>query len=684
MSPDDVDRGPGTATDQRLSRGDATAAAMDVVDAGVSGDVDLQAPSVRDHPVRAALGLVAVLLGLAAVVGLDAVPQLPFDSVFVTLLAGGSLALGAIVVVRRAFAAIETAETADVEYRQSVSVPGTDFDGVLRDAVHGLGSTRTAARQTVVERLREAAVAVYGRAEGLSPAEAAERVADGTWTDDPVAAAVCAGERRVSSTGDQVRSLVGRGSKLAADADRVIAALTDLAPGLESAEPTASDGDRPPVHRTRPPERRQVDRSTERWTGLTGLGLLTVGVGLWSSHANVPPGLVVATAAVVGAAGYVYLSTPPEVSLAVERELAPADAAPGEDVTVTVRVTNTGDAMAPDLRLVDGVPPALRVVDGSPRFATALRPDETVAFSYVVETVRGEHAFDPVHVIARDFSGALERERHVAADSGAVLTADLELSADEQVPAHPHTARRVGRVVTDTGGSGVELHSVREYQRGDPLSRIDWNRVASTGEFATLLFREEHAATVVFLVDARQEAYVAPRVDAPSAVEHSVAAADVLLSSLIGAGDSVGLAALSPEWCWLEPRGGAGQQARARRLLEAHPAFDGRPPDRGFHGEIEERRLRRELPADAQLLLCSPLCDDDAVAIARHLHARGFPVTVVSPDVTARATTGQRLAGVERAMRVSRLRRSGVRVLDWDPERPLETAIDAAQRRWSA
>ncbi|MFC7138707.1 DUF58 domain-containing protein [Halosimplex aquaticum] len=702
MSPDDVDPDPGTATDQRLQRGDATGAAMDAVDAAVAGDVELQAPSIRDHPIRAALGLVIVVLGIAAVVGVDAVPELPFDATLVTFVAGLSLALGALIMVRRAFAAVSTAETADVEYRESVSVPGTEFDSLLHGAVHGMGGRRLSARQTVVERLREAAVSIYAQAERIPEAEARERVDDGTWTDDAVAAQFLTGESRVSSTSDQVRTLVGRGSKLAAHADRVIAELTELAPGLSAgdvaagatADPSAGrgdesgsdedDGDRPEIRRTGAPTRRQVDRRTDRWTGLTGLGLLCIGVGLWASHANVPPGLVVATAVVAGAAGYVYLSSPPPVSLSVEREFAPAEPAPGDEVTVTVSVTNTSDSLAPDLRVVDGVPPAVRVVDGSPRFATALRPEETVSFSYTVEAVRGEHAFDPVHVVVRDFSGALERERHVAAESGAVLAADLELAADESIPVHPHTAQRVGRVVTDTGGSGVELHSVREYQRGDPMSRIDWNRVAATGEFATLLFREEHAATVVLLIDAREEAYVAPRVDARSAVEHSVAAADVVISSLVGAGDSVGLAALSPEWCWLEPRGGAAQSARARRLLETHAAFDGRPPDGDFYGEIEERRLRRELPADAQLLLCSPLCDDGAVAIVRQLHARGFPVTVVSPDVTARATTGQRLAAVERAMRISRLRRSGVRVVDWDTDRPLETALDAAHRRWSA
>ncbi|WP_436931098.1 DUF58 domain-containing protein [Halosimplex halobium] len=687
MSQDDVDRDPGTVTDQQLQQGQAMRETMETVDTGVTGDIDFVAPSVRDNPARIGLGLVVVLAGLAAVVGVDAVPDLPFGNGVVAGISISAILTGALVLVRRTFTDYDTATTADVEYRESVTVPGADFDDALAGAIHGTSRRRVDARRDVTERLRRAAVSIYAQAERIPEAEAREAVAAGTWTDDPAAAEFLSAESSVATTGDQVRSLVGRRPKLASDADRVLVELAALAPGIDAADwadEPSTDPDRPATVRTTDRQRRQVDRRTNRWTGLTGLGLLAVGVGIWAGHSAVPPSLMVAAATVVGAAGYVYLSSPPPVELAVERDLSTTDPAPGEEVTVTVRVTNESDDLLPDLRLVDGVPPAVRVVDGSPRFATALRAGETVAFSYTVEAVRGDHPFDPVQVILRDFSGALERERHVQSDEGTVLSTALELSADEEVPVHPQTARRVGRVVTDTGGSGVELHSVREYQRGDPLSRIDWNRVARTGEFATLLFREEHAATVVVLVDARAEAYVAPRVDAPSAVDHGIAAADVVVASLVGAGDSVGLAALSPERCWLEPRGGATQAARARSLLERHPAFDGNRPEGAFYGEFAERRLRRELPSDAQLVLCSPLCDDDAVDIVRQLHARGFPVTVLSPDVTASASTGQRLAAVERAMRISRLRRVGVRVVDWDPENPLETAIDAAQRRWSA
>ena len=681
MSGDDPDPDPGTVTDQRLQQAQATRAAMDTLDSVVTGDLDFEPPSVRDDPLRIGVGLLAVLAGLAAAVGLG-VPVVPRFEVVIAGTATLALLAGAALLTRRLFAPVHTAETADVEYRTSVTVPGSDFDAALREAVGGRGTARYKARKAVDERVRAAATAVTAHTDELTDQAARQRVADGSWTDDPAAAAALSGEAAASSLRDQVRTLAGDRSELASQVDRVLAELAAMAPGVSFGTETSEPGTGPATTDTTGGERRQVDRRTERWTGVTGLGLLAVGLGLWGRQADVPPSLVVATAVVVGAAGYVYLSSPPSLSLSVDREFAPTDPAPGDRVTVTVTLENDGKDVLPDLRVVDGVAPALRVVEGSPRFATALRPGERLSFSYVVEAVRGDHPFDPVHVIARDFSGALERERHVAADSGAVLAADSEARTGEQLPVHPHTARRVGRVVTDTGGSGVELHSVREYRRGDPLSRIDWNRYARTGELSTVEFRQERAAAVVLLVDARQTAYVAPDREHRNAVERSVDAAAQVFASLLDAGDRVGIAALSPRECWLAPGAGRDHRNRGRELLASHPALAPTPPEQSYLSSSAIRRLRRRLPADAQVLFFSPLIDERAVEVARGLDARGHAVTVVSPDATATDTVGRRLARLERRNRLTRLRRAGLRVVDWGAE-PLGARVARAERRWS-
>lgn len=74
------------------------------------------------------------------------------------------------------------------ERGRPVEVPGSDFDASLArvpDVVTS-GGNRRALR--VRERLREAAVEVLVRYRGLSEGEANERLADGTWTDDRLAA----------------------------------------------------------------------------------------------------------------------------------------------------------------------------------------------------------------------------------------------------------------------------------------------------------------------------------------------------------------------------------------------------------------------------------------------------------------------------------------------------------------
>jgi uncharacterized protein (DUF58 family) len=332
---------------------------------------------------------------------------------------------------------------------------------------------------------------------------------------------------------------------------------------------------------------------------------------------------------------------------------------------------------------VDGVPPALEVVEGSPRLATALRPGKQVTFSYTVEAVRGRHAFEPMTVLARGYTGAIERELLVEPASETSLTCTPALGQGPLLPLRAQTTQYTGRVATDTGGPGTEFHAVREYRPGDPLSRIDWRRTARTGEFATLEFRQERAATVVLVVDSRRDAYLAPDAESLSAVERSVLAAGEAFTSLLASGDRVGLAAYGPEGGWLAPATGDTHRARARKLLATHAGFSPSPPMGPFFASLRLRQLRRRLPAEAQVVLFSPLCDDYIASVARRLDAYGHLVTVVSPDPTAADTPGRQLARIERGIRLSELRRARIRVVDWAPDEPLRAALARADRRWS-
>ncbi|GGL32792.1 DUF58 domain-containing protein [Halarchaeum grantii] len=416
-------------------------------------------------------------------------------------------------------------------------------------------------------------------------------------------------------------------------------------------------------------------RRTERWTGVTALAFAAAGLAAILRS----PAVLLVGALAVAVAGYADAADAPDPALTLERTLSETDPDPGEDVRVTVTVTNDG-AFLPDLRVVDGVPDALDVVDGSPRAASALRSGRTLTFTYTVEATRGRHEFAPLTAYARNLPGSLERETRVATETA--LTCVPPLTVIDAPPLRPQTLRRVGRVTTSSPGSGVEFNAVREYRPGDPLSRVDWRRLARTGDLSTVQFSEERAASVVLVVDARAHAY-ATDAEGVAALEHELRGAGDVAAALLDAGDQVGLAAYGPTWTWLAPGSGRDHRLRLRERLALDDAFPPSDPDVSTADALAFRRLRKNVPRDAQIVLATPLLDGTSAFTARRLESHGYPVTVLSPDVTGRESVGGRLAAVERRGRVRELRSAGVRVVDWDPVTPLAVALARTATRWS-
>lgn len=443
-------------------------------------------------------------------------------------------------------------------------------------------------------------------------------------------------------------------------------------------------------------EVRTADHRTRHWTGVGAIALLLTGLGVLVRE----PGLVLSGGLGIVFAGYAGLARPPavggegDVDDAIEIRRAVDDTAPepGDEVRVTVEVSNAGDGFLPDVRVTDGVPEPLAVVDGSPRHATALGPGGSNTFEYTVTASRGDHVWQPAHVIAADPSGSIERETSVDAETTLRCTPALLSTGD--LPLRGLTTPYAGRVETNDGGAGVEFFSSRDYRPGDPMKRIDWHRLAKEGELGTLQFTEERSATVVLLVDARRAAYRAPEPTAPHAVERSVTATARIFAALLQGGDRVGIAVFGAREAWLRPGMGREHRTQGRELLSTHPSLSPVPPsDRLFESfredrqeELKERRIRRlekRLSDDAQVFVFSPCCDDFIPRVARRLDAHGHATTVVSPDPTADDSPGRRLAGMERADRLRWLRRRNVRVVDWDRDDPLSVALKRASARWT-
>ena len=416
-----------------------------------------------------------------------------------------------------------------------------------------------------------------------------------------------------------------------------------------------------------------------RWDPGTTVALLAGAAGVLLGNTTV------FLAGIVGFAYTAYRrgTRPPEPEVTVERTVSDRSPPPSREVEVVLTVTNVGDRPIPDLRIVDGVPEGLAVVSGSPRGCVSLRAGESASVSYGVAARRGSHEFGPTEFAARNVSGSTEYrfERSAAA------TITCETRA-EDFPLPAETSSYPGHITTDSGGEGVEFYATREYQPGDSLSRIDWNRFAQFRELTTVEFRETRAATVLLVLDVRTPAHVARGEDEPDAVELGAYAAERLAAALLRRNDRVGLALYGPAKRYVAPAVGDGQAARIRSALEPtpSPARTAGPYEGYRRSRADESRfdaLRKRMPDSAQVIFLSPLADDVAAAVAERFRAYGHPVTLVSPDVTATETPGGAVERIERDRRLASVREAGARVVDWSPDDPIRTAVSKATARWS-
>jgi len=651
-------------------------------------------------------GLVCVLAGFAIVV---ANPSLPFGVELVFAAAIAAVVAAALIARSRLQGEITETRMPNPERPSNNPRPGDEVDRMLHEmTVMRQGITEN--REHLEERMDRLGVAIVQDREDCPTDEAREILQSGSWTDDPDAAAFFQGETTAADDAGFTDAMMGGSQEVEDFEEQFRAAVEALleygevdVDAIETSDDSGgflsglfggSGGDEDDAveanwntsdssvdsYDTDEPFEDVSLHRTNRWLGVTAFGLLALGVGVFMFS----PGLMMA--GTVGIAYTIYgrvTAVPPTNGLTVERTLSDEDVQPGEEVEVTVTVRNESGSMLPDLRMVDTVPDSFIVTEGCPRLHTALRDGASATFQYSVRVERGEHQW-PLLVVARDFSGGAERTSLITPET--TLTCTPSLKVTNKVPVRAQTTMYSGDINTRQGGSGLEFHSVRDYQSGDPMNRINWKKVAQTGELATIDFRQEKAATVTILFDTRQSAYVSARPGEPHAVDHSVHAASDVFGALYDQGNLVGVAAFDTVPCWFSAGAGSEHREKARMLFAQHPALSPMPPNRqDIKGQYIDpmTHVLRRIQSNSQIFLFTPLADDYAMEVASQLDSQGHLVTVLSPNVTTDQTVGQRLTRAERVARLRYLRQRGIRVIDWDTDVPLRLSIDRAQARWA-
>jgi len=361
---------------------------------------------------------------------------------------------------------------------------------------------------------------------------------------------------------------------------------------------------------------------------------------------------------------------PEWVELQVERTLSAERVQTGDDVTVTLTVSNNGHALEQVL-LDDQIPDGLVVSDGSKRHLVVLASGESATWSYSLQGQRGYYGLKKVCATASESLDLVTVEQDLKTDGQLfILPPVLRL---RRVAIQPRRTRVFsGTIPARQGGSGVEFFNVRDYQQGDSPRWINWRATARHPQnIFSNEFEQERSADVGIILDGRRRTN---DFNNCSIFDYSVLATAALADAFLNAGNRVGLLFYGRQMVWTMPGYGKLQGERILHDLSRLEPGDSQ--------NFNELYIPRHLfPSRSQLVLISPLLAEDYDVLAA-LRMKGYPLLVVSPDPVSFEAAGlpktknnllaTRIARLQRLTLMRRIRGAGIHVVDWDIALPFE------------
>ncbi len=305
---------------------------------------------------------------------------------------------------------------------------------------------------------------------------------------------------------------------------------------------------------------------------------------------------------------------------------------------------------------------------------------------------RGEHTIaglyarmlGPCRLMRGQWHIAEPRVCKVFPDIRAVKQAMLEIRMRTQMAPHVRTTR--------LRGIGSEFESLRDYQQGDDIRRIDWRATARLDRPIVREYEIEHERNVVVVLDcgrlmAGSAEYSLGRAragngeSAANKLDHAIDATLMIGGVALESGDHFGVLAFAGDVrAWLPPRGGMAQLQRAAELL-----YDMQPTTGESHFRRAFLYLQQYLTKRSLVLIVSDVID---VHASRALMAGSLAMTrrhlvvmaaMRTPEIEA--VIDEPSAGVEqpyqkavahrllreRAEVMARMHRGGVEILDIRP-----------------
>jgi len=371
---------------------------------------------------------------------------------------------------------------------------------------------------------------------------------------------------------------------------------------------------------------------------------------------------------------------PEQVLLQAERSISAERAKIGDEVMVTLTVSNHGSALE-EVLLEDQVPDGLEVTEGSACRLVSLPAEGSITWTYTLRGKRGYYGLKKVRATVGEALGLSMLEQDLPTDGQLfILPPVLRL---RRVAIQPRRTRIFsGTIPARQGGSGVEFFDVREYQPGDSPRWINWRATARHPQNVfTNEFEQERAANVGIILDGRHRTNDFGN---RSIFEDSILATAALADTFLNTGNRVGLLFYGRQIAWTMPGYG---KLQGERILHDLSRFE--PGD--SHSTSEIFVPRHLFPSRSQLVLVSTLLAEDYDMLAS-LRLSGYHLLVVSPDPVSFEADGmaqtrsnllaRRIVQLQRSVLLRRLRGAGIHVVDWDTFQPFEqTARLELERR---
>jgi uncharacterized protein (DUF58 family) len=350
----------------------------------------------------------------------------------------------------------------------------------------------------------------------------------------------------------------------------------------------------------------------------------------------------------------------------------------GMDVTVNLQVTNENMRIE-ELHLSELMPFSAQSLDGRSAQDTALAPGESVEYEYSLQGWRGEYRFESLLARITDPFGMFELKEKLPA-AGKVLVYP-EVSNLKAFPIRPpHTKGFSGPIPSRKSGTGMDFFGIRQYQLGDSLRHVNWQKSARHSvDLFTNEYEQERIADVGLILDARPHCDIS--FDGHRLFEYSVQAAASLAEMFLSEGHCLSLLIYSAGIMRVFPGYGKVQHERVLKALAT--------ADTGLNYAMEHLRYlpARFLPPRGQLVYISPVSSGDLERILR-FRRQGYEILIISPnplDFEHWNETGQakpdfqlaaRFAQIERDLLFNNLRQVGVQIINWHVDQPLSTALD--------